>query len=127
MAGWNSSTTGCLPCCVGRWCVREAGNCWNVPAWEANWTNDCFLTFAWHGTGDERLVATVNYAPNQSQCYVRLPFTDLGGTQWRFEDVIGDAIYERDGDDLAARGLYLDEPPWQAHAFIVTKSDLVPP
>ena len=27
----------------------------------------------------ERLLVAVNYAPNQSQCYVRLPFADLGG------------------------------------------------
>ena len=90
-------------------------------AWESNWTSDCFLAFAWHGSDDERLVATVNYAPNQSQCYVRLPFTDLGGTQWRFEDVMVDASYQRDGDDLAARGLYLDEPPWRARVFSLTR------
>ena len=23
----------------------------------------------------------------------------------------------REGNDLQARGLYLDEPPWQAHVF----------
>ena len=66
-------------------------------------------------------MVTVNYAPNQSQCYVRLPFTDLGSAQLRFEDVIRDASYERDGDDLGARGLYLDEPPWGARVFCVTK------
>ena len=64
---------------------------------------------------------TVNYAPNQSQCYVRLPFADLGNGQWRLEDVIGDATYEREGNDLHARGLYLDEPPWQARVFSLTK------
>ncbi len=44
-----------------------------------------------------------------------------------FDDLIGSATYQREGGDLAARGLYLDEQPWQAHAFIVTKSDFVPP
>jgi hypothetical protein len=29
------------------------------------------------------------------------------------------AVYDRDGTDLAARGLYLDMPPWGAHAFEV--------
>src|SRR6516165_6594423 len=52
----------------GQWQLLEC-----VPAWEGNWTWDCFLAFAWHGPGAERLLATVNYAPNQSQCYVRLP------------------------------------------------------
>ena len=57
-----------------------------TPAWEGNWTWDCFVAFAWQGPGDERLLVTVNYAPNQSQCYVRLPFADLGNAQWRLED-----------------------------------------
>jgi hypothetical protein len=68
----------------------------------------------------------VNYAPNQSQCYVRLPFAGLGNGQWRFEDLIGDATYLREGNDLEARGLYLDEAPWRVHAFSLTKLDQTP-
>ena len=60
----------------------------------------------------ERLLVTVNYAPNQSQCRVRLPFADLSNGQWRLQDLIGDATYDREGADLQARGLYLDEFPW---------------
>jgi hypothetical protein len=90
-------------------------------AWEGNWTWDCFVSFAWRGTGDERLLVTVNYAPNQSQCYVRLPFADLGSSRWVLADVIGDAAHEREGNDLRTRGLYLDEPPWRAHVFSLTK------
>ena len=62
----------------GQWQLLEC-----VPAWDGNWTWDCFLAFAWQGPGGERLLVTVNYAPNQSQCYVRLPFADLGNGQWR--------------------------------------------
>ncbi len=94
-----------------------------APAWEGNWTWDCFLVFAWQGPADERLLATVNYAPHQSQCYVRLPFPDLGNARWRLEDRIGDATYERQGDDLQAHGLYLDEPPWQARVFTMTRRE----
>ncbi|HET6489343.1 MAG TPA: alpha-amylase family glycosyl hydrolase [Syntrophales bacterium] len=99
-----------------RWQLLEC-----APAWEGNWTWDCFLAFAWEGPGAERLLVAVNYAPNQSQCRVRLPFADLGGGQWRLEDLIGDAAYDRDGNDLQAHGLYLDEPPWQAHVFSVRR------
>jgi hypothetical protein len=31
------------------------------------------------------------------------------------------ATYVREGNDLQARGLYLDEPAWQAQVFSVTK------
>ena len=48
---------------------------------------------------------------------MRLPFADLTGRSWKLVDGLGTAAYERDGDDLQARGLYLDEPAWQASAF----------
>jgi hypothetical protein len=102
--------------CEGRWQLLEC-----VPAWEGNWTSVCFLAFAWDGPGEDRLLVAVNYAPNQSQCYVRLPFSDLRDRQWRFQDLLGDAHYERDGNDIEGRGLYLDVPPWQAHAFSLTQ------
>jgi hypothetical protein len=50
---------------------------------------------------------------------VRLPFTDLAGRPWRLVDRLGTALYDRDGDDLQARGLFLDEPAWRATAFSV--------
>ena len=69
----------CSPCSGSRSCATASGNCSNaLPAWDGNWTWDCFLAFAWQGAGGERLLVAVNYARNQSQCYVRLPFADLG-------------------------------------------------
>ena len=100
----------------GDWQLLEC-----VPAWDGNWTWDCFLAFGWRGAAGERLLAAVNYAPNQSQCYVRLPFADLGNGQWRLQDRIGAAVYERAGEDLQSRGLYLDLAPWCYHAFSVQK------
>ncbi|MBO0799262.1 MAG: alpha-amylase, partial [Blastocatellia bacterium] len=86
-----------------------------VPAWEGNWTWDCFLAFAWQNDRGDRLLLTVNYAPNQSQCYVRLPFADLENRQWRFEEVLSrEDGFDREGNDLSTRGLYIDAPPWKA-------------
>ncbi len=96
----------------GEWRLCECAS-----AWDGNWTSDCFVAFAWQSLGAERLLVAVNYAGNQSQCYVRLPFTDLGGKNWRLTDLLRDAVYDRDGDDLQHRGLYLDVPPWQASVF----------
>jgi hypothetical protein len=92
-----------------------------VPAWDGNGTWDCFLAFAWLGAGGERLLAAVNYAANQSQCYVRLPFADLAGQSWRLENLLGDEVYDREGNDLQGRGLYLDVSPWKAAVFSLTK------
>jgi hypothetical protein len=100
----------------GQWQLLEC-----IPAWEGNWTWDCFVAFAWQDLDGERLLAAVNYAPNQSQCYVRLPFTDLGNSHWRLKDLVGDAEYDRDGNDLRSQGLYFDVPAWQYHAFTMTR------
>src|SRR5262245_48453473 len=101
----------------GQWQLLEC-----TPAWEGNWTSDSFLAFAWQGSGAERLLVTVNYAPHQSQCYVRLPFTDLAGCAWRLEDQLEEVVYDRDGDDLLSGGLYLDVPAWHASVYALTKS-----
>jgi hypothetical protein len=99
----------------GEWKLLEC-----APAWEGNWTRDCFLAFAWHVAGEDRLLVAVNYSGNQSQCYVRLPFTALGKSRWRLTDLMGDISFDRNGDDLQGRGLYLDVPPWQASVFSVS-------
>jgi len=95
----------------GEWSLLEC-----LPAWQGNWTSDCFVASAWRLDGERRIVA-VNYADNRSQCYLRLPFSELAGRTLRLRDLMGPAIYDRDGSDLAARGLYLDLPPWGYHAF----------
>jgi glycosidase len=100
----------------GQWQLLECNS-----AWDGNWTWDSFVVFAWQGVDEERLLVTVNYAPHQSQCYVRLPFTNLADNQWRLEDLLSDVIYEREGSDLQARGLYLDAPAWHAAVFTLKK------
>ena len=96
----------------GRWRLLEC-----APAWDGNWTWDCFIAFAWEDGKGDRLLAVANYAANNSQCYIRLPFDNLGGSQWRLQDLLSDAVYDRDGNDLQSRGLYLDLGPWQSHVF----------
>jgi Alpha amylase, catalytic domain len=102
----------------GQWQLLEC-----APAWEGNWTWDCFLAFGWQGPGGERLLVTVNFASNPSQCYIRLPFPNLGNRRWRLQDLMGDTIYHRVGNDLHSRGLYLDVSPWSASVFSVAESN----
>jgi hypothetical protein len=87
------------------------------PAWEGNWTWDCFIAFAWQGTDGQRAIAVVNYAPNQSQCYIPLPWPDLGGQTYRLKDLMGAESYDRSGDSLLSPGLYLDCPAWGYQMF----------
>jgi Alpha amylase, catalytic domain len=96
----------------GRWQLLVC-----APGWDGNGTWDNFLAFGWHGPDRERLLVTVNYAGHRGQCYVPLPFEELAGRSVRFIDVMGSAIYDRDGADVLSRGLYLDMPAWSYHVF----------
>jgi Alpha amylase, catalytic domain len=102
----------------GDWRLLEC-----VSAWAGNWTSDCFVAYFWQGADDEQLLVAVNYAPNQSQCYVRIPFPNLRDQQWRLDDLLSDAQYDRAGNELESRGLYVDLSPWRAHVFAMTKKD----
>jgi hypothetical protein len=97
----------------GEWRLLEC-----APAWDGNWTSEGLVAFAWQ-RDDQRLLIAVNYAGNQGQCYVRLPFTDLSGRMVRLSDLMSGARYERDGGDLASAGLYVDLPAWGYHVFEV--------
>jgi hypothetical protein len=41
------------------------------------------------------------------------------GKRCVLRDLLGEAVYERDGNELQSRGLYLDVGAWQAHLFEV--------
>jgi hypothetical protein len=89
-------------------------------AWEGNPTWDRFVAFSWE-SGDQRLLVTVNYGPTQGQCFVGLAFGDLAGRRWLLRDLMNPTVkHERDGGELARRGLYLDLPAWGHHVFEVT-------
>jgi len=111
--------------CVHQLAVRNGE--WQLlhcsPAWDGNWTWDCFICFAWDMAEELPIIVVTNYAPNQSQCYLQIPFDDLCGHRIRLQDLMGSAIYERDGDELVSRGLYLDMPAWGYHVFKLTTLD----
>jgi glycosidase len=96
----------------GRWRLLECR-----PGWAGSATWQQLLAYSWEEAGGGRLVVTVNYGPTAGQCYIRLPWTDLGGRQWLLCDQLSPGRYERVGDDLAANGLYLDLSAWGCHVF----------
>lgn len=98
----------------GRWGLY---NC--RPAWQGNPTVSQFVAFGWESDSDCRLLATINYGPSRGQCYVELPFRELQGRQVLLRDLLSPAQYERSGDELASRGLYLDVAGWGYHLFEV--------
>ena len=96
-----------------------------VPAWDGNWSWDCFIAALWGDEEGHRRLVAVNYAATQSQCYIRLPVQELHGQALGFKDLLGAARYVRDKNDLDARGLYLDIAPWASHVFEITPGSAV--
>ena len=93
----------------GTWRLLEC-----APAWDGNWTWDGFLAFGWQHDA-ARLLVVVNFAGNQGQCYVRLPYATPGSGAIRLTDLMSGAVYDRAAADLASTGLFVDLPSWGYH------------
>jgi Alpha amylase, catalytic domain len=89
------------------------------PAWPGNPTDDQFIVSTWD-SGDERLLVVVNYGPSRGQCRVTVGIPELSGRRWALVDLLSDARHERDGEELAGDGLFLDLPGWGYHVFAAT-------
>jgi glycosidase len=99
----------------GRWQLLDCR-----PAWDGNPTASQFLAFLWENDRGDRLLVCVNYGHTQGQCLVGLPRPWLAGKTWQLRDVLGEATYERNGDELLSRGLFVDLPAWGRNAFDVS-------
>jgi hypothetical protein len=88
-----------------------------LPAWSGNWTSGGFVAYAWAGEDGSRHVVVVNYAGNQAQCQLPVPFPEFRGKQVRLTDLMGTEVYDRDGTDVLDNGLYIDHAPWHFNVF----------
>jgi hypothetical protein len=87
------------------------------PAWDGNPTWDGFICFAWQRAQQKSLIVVVNYSPNQSQCYLKIPFDNFKEKEVHLRDLMSTQQYDRHGDQIRSPGLYLDLPAWGYHVF----------
>ena len=78
----------------------------NLVAW--SWVKD-----------DERRLIVVNLSDGAVQARVQLPWGEVRGETWHLADTLSRASYNRQGDDMAASGLYVELGPRCFHFFIV--------
>lgn len=88
-------------------------------AWPGNGSWNGFIGFQWTDRCGTVWIVAVNYQPCQGQCYLRCPGMACGPVI--LTDQMGAASYEREGGDLASRGLFLDMPGWSYHVFELTQ------
>jgi hypothetical protein len=92
-------------------------------AWRENGTYTNLVASSWAAPeGELRHLVVVNLAATPSQGYIRIPHCELAGHSWTLDDRLGPERYERDGDDLLDRGLYIDLPPWGHNLFAVAQT-----
>jgi hypothetical protein len=101
----------------GSWQLLEPS-----PAWQGNPTWDDFIGYLWQGAGGKTWLAVINYAPHQSQAYLSFPMPAARGQSVRLRDWFSPAVFDRPGDELLEKGLYLDLPEWGYHLFEITIS-----
>jgi hypothetical protein len=87
------------------------------PAWSGNCTSDGFIAYAWAEDDRSRYLVVVNYAGNQGQCRLSVPFPEFRGKPVRLTDVMGTEAYDRDGSEIIDPGLYIDHQPWHYSVF----------
>jgi hypothetical protein len=86
-------------------------------AWDENPTAVNFMVVQWQARPMEFDLAVINLAPYRSQCFVPLAVEGLAGCNWHMRDLLGDEHHNRQGEDLAKPGLYLDVPAHAAQLF----------
>jgi hypothetical protein len=82
-------------------------------------TSQDVLAWTWHD-GEPHHITVVNLSAHPSQCRVALPSPSLAGRDWRLLDLLDGRVFDRNGDDLAGNGLYIDLPAWGGHLLAVT-------
>jgi len=79
--------------------------------WPDNQSCQNLVAWSWVKDEDRRLVV-VNLSDSRSQARVQVPWKEVRGETWRLIDALLDASYDRDGEEMAASGLYVELQPW---------------
>ena len=76
----------------------------NLVAW--SWVHD-----------DERYLIVVNLSDCPVQAQVQVRWAECAGAKWLLIDLLSDATYQRDGNEMLSPGLYVELAPWNYHFF----------
>jgi Alpha amylase, catalytic domain len=79
--------------------------------WPDNSSFQNLVAWSWMKDVDRRLIV-VNLSDGAVEARVRVPWTDARGATWHLIDSLSDASYDRDGDEMAGPGLYVELEPW---------------
>ena len=74
------------------------------------------MAWSWIKDDDRRLIA-VNLSDSVVQARVQVPWEEVRANSWHLTDVLSDVSYDRDGNEMADQGLYVELQPWSYSFF----------
>ena len=89
--------------------------------WSDNQSYQNLLAWSWVKDNDRRLIV-VDFSDRTVQGRVQAQWEGVQGAAWRLADVLSDSSFDRDGDEIAASGLYIELEPWNYSFFIISRS-----
>jgi hypothetical protein len=91
----------------------------DVTGWPDNRSASRLVAWRW-SLGESLTLVVVNLGPEPADGTVHVHHIPALGGQWQLTDLLDGTVYQRDGDDLAARGLYVSRPGWGVHMLAAT-------
>lgn len=93
---------------VGEWRLCETSG------WEGNSGFPNLIAWCWK-RAKSRHVVVVNFSDTPAQGRIHFPWDDLWIRNWRLNDLLSGATYDRVGNEMQEAGLYCDLPAWGFH------------
>jgi hypothetical protein len=84
--------------------------------WPDNQSCQNLVAWSWVKDDDRRLIA-VNLSDSAVQARVQVPWQEVRGEAWHLSDDLSNVSYDRDGDEMASSGLYIELEPWSYSFF----------
>jgi Alpha amylase, catalytic domain len=101
----------------GEWQLCECSG------WPDNPTCQNLISWNWVTKDDRRLVV-VNLSDHPVQARVRVPGKEIPGAKWLLTDAFSGCSYDRDGDEMAGPGLYIELNAWSYYFFQCVRAAL---
>ena len=94
----------------GEWRLAEC------TGWPDNLSFQNLVAWSW-SAGSEEYLIVVNLSDRPAQARVSVGWAGFGSGPWLFSDMLSGAKYEREGDELARSGIYVDLEARGYHFF----------
>ena len=96
-----------------------------TPAWVGSESHAGIIARLWVGQHRQLRLVVANLTGEPAEGFIPLALPEFAGKVVHLEDQLAEIVYDRPGDDLLVRGLYVDLPPYGHHLFKVTRETTV--